>query len=243
MNPVKTSVNLVLIGQFNPDDFTPKKLSAGKVISQKAAEQASYLSLVPTQNIQFSLDWVEVLVVTNRLQIASLEAPHIRICDLALKALSDLSPNSLISQFGINVECHFDIGSSDARNALGVRLAPPLAWGSWGKAISDTINGDLKGTPEQGGVVHLQMRLPFQQNEISGWQDISIAPSKDVPSSFGVLMRSNHHFEYQGSDSKEVVLDQRGNTKSTTSLLRALSENFEKSIENAVTIFEEVLTL
>jgi hypothetical protein len=241
MNPVKTSVSLVLIGQFEPNNFIPKKLAEGKVISQKASELASYISLVPEQNIQFSLDWVEVLVVKNRFQVVSLEAPHIRICDLALKALCDLAPTSLVSQFGVNVECHFDMESVGARNQIGVRLAPPEAWGVWGKVISDTMSGQHQGTPLQGGVVHIQMRLPFQDNEVGGWHDISVLPSTEVKSGFGVLMRSNFHYQIANSDSQEA-LDKKSDNKSTSQLLSALANNFEKSIDNALSIFEEVLS-
>ena len=124
MNVTRTSVSIVLVGQFQPDNFLPGKLADGKVIPRKVADAATLVTLLPSQTTHFKIDWAELLVLTNRFQVVSLEAPHIRICDLILKAIGDLAPGSTVSEFGINVDCHYDLGTADARNELGRRLAP-----------------------------------------------------------------------------------------------------------------------
>ena len=243
MKLVKSTVNLVLLGSFNPDSFLPKKLAEGKVITSKMANSASLIALMPTQTVHFILEWAEILVLQDRLQITSLEAPHIRVCDFVLKVPQDLAINSTVSQFGINVVCHYDLESVDARNNFGKRIAPPDVWGAWGQKISESMSNYEKGTYLQGGVINVKFRKPFNHDGINGWLDISVTPSPEVPNNTGVLLQSNHHHQVLSIDpdadaDKIVVSD----TEQTSTLLKSLSDNYEKSIEDAFSIFKEALS-
>lgn len=242
MKAIKTSISLVLVGQFTPESFLPDKLAEGKVIARRTAESASFIALLPTQTVNFRFDWAELSVFQNRFQIISLEAPHIRICDFVLKALGDLAPNSIVSQFGINVNCHYDLGSVDARNNFGRRLAPPDVWGPWGQKLLVSMTGKDSGTPLQGGVINIQMRLPFAEDGLNGWRDVIVEPSLDIPNNTGVLLRSNQHHQLTSLDpNAEASEDQPSDSKTTLFLLTALSNRFEKSIEDAFSIFEGVI--
>lgn len=243
MNAAITRINIVLLGQFKPDNFLPNKLAEAKVISQKAAESASITMLIPKQSVQFKLDWFELDVLESRLTIHSSVAPYIRICDFVLKALGEMAPDSRVTQFGINVDCHYDLGSADARNSFGRRIAPPEPWGTWGKSMLDSMSGENKGTFLQGGMINLTMRQPFVESDgLTGWRDISVKASPEVSVKSGVMFSSNHHHQIKsiapdGSKTVEPTYD----AKTSTFLLDALYSRFEKSIDDAITIFGEVL--
>jgi len=193
--------------------------------------------------VQFGLGWAELLVTPNRFQISSLEAPHIRICDLVLKALGDLAPNSTVTQFGINVECHYDFGSNEARNVFGRRIAPPEVWGPWGQTLLESMTGKDSGTSLQGGVLNVHMRKPFAEDGLYGWRDVVVGPSLEIPKMTGVLIRTNHHHQLTNTDPDADKSEQPSpEGKSTSFLLTALSNRFEKSIEGALSIFEGVIT-
>lgn len=244
MSGVITSVSLVLVGQFDPDNFFPEKLAKGKVIGQKAADSASYIALMPTQTVHFKIGWAEIVVAQNRLQVISLEPPHIRICDFVLKALGELAPSSTISQFGINVDCHYDLGSVDARNNFGRRIAPPEMWGAWGHSLLESMTtGEHKGTYLQGGVVNVQMRQPFSEGGLNGWLNVAVGPSQDIPNHCGILFRSNHHHQVASIDpAADESAKQMSDGEATALLLAALSSGFDKSLDDAFSIFEGVIS-
>lgn len=243
MNAAITSVSIVINGRFKPENFLPEKLAEGKVITQKSAQSAVFIALLPAKTVQFRLDWAELMVLRNRLQITSIEAPHIRICDFVLKAIGDLAPDSSISQFGINVACHYDFESVDARNNFGRRIAPPEQWGAWGRELLASMTGEHRGTVLQGGVVNVQMKQPFVADEITGWRTVSIEPSPEIENNTGVLIQTNHHHQLASLDPEAEELDEKfSDDKATSLLLTALSSRFDKSIEDAFSIFEGVIT-
>lgn len=243
MDAAITNINIVLLGKFAPDSFLPRNLAEAKVISQKSAELATLVALVPRQTVHFKLNWSELEVTTSRIIIRSLEAPHIRISDFVLKALGEMAPDSTVTQFGINVDCHYDLGSVDARNELGRRIAPPEAWGTWGKSLMESMDGEVKGTPLQGGMKAIVMKLPFVNSKgLAGWRDITLTASTEVKGLGGVLFRSNHHhqlkpLDFDDSEEAEPAYD----SKTTALMLSALSSSFEKSIEDAISIFDGAL--
>lgn len=246
MEAAITKINLVLIGRFQPNKFMPNELAKAKVISQKTSELAQFVTLIPGQEVSYSFGWGVLEVSEERLVIHSLEAPHVRICDAVVKAIREVAPESVISRFGINVECHYDLGSADARNKLGVRLVPPEAWGSWGKEILQTMEGEFKGTPLQGGLMTVLMRNPFaHSNGLYGWRDITVAPSPEIKTEGGVWCRANHHHQLKGlvpEEGQAEIPEPVYDFTSTNLLLDVLVGEFEQSIEASTSVFDEVLS-
>lgn len=243
MNEFKSSISIVLIGKFKPDNFLPEKLADAGVVSKKIAETASYITLIPNQTIHLKFAWAELMVLQDRFQITSLVAPHIRICDFAQKALIDLAPDSTVSQFGINVTNHYDFGSIEAKNNFGKKLSPFDIWGTWGQEITGSFEDNRKGTTLQGGLTGIQIRLPFSNNMSNGWRAIIAAPSIEVPNNTGVLLQANHHHQISALSVGDDLTDKHiPATEHTTMLLDLLSSNFEASIQESISIFQAGLT-
>jgi len=236
-----TKVSIVLIGEFNPDNFLPKKLAESGVISKKSAESASIIALLPGQTTQVNLGWAELAALKTKLQVSCVEAPYIRICDLVMKALSDLSPRSTVSQFGINVEFNYDFGNFADRNDFGCRIAPPEAWGAWGQMLRASMTGEERGTSLQGGAISVHMRKPFVADEgVTGWLDVMV--TRSVEHRTGITISTNHHHQMLSLDPDvEEERKSLSDEETTSILLRALSSRFEKSIEEAISIFEGVI--
>jgi hypothetical protein len=237
------SVTIVLVGSFSPDDFTPDKLAQGKVLATKVAASASYITLIPSHHVQLKLAWGELSVSKDRFQISTTETPYIRACDFALKALGDFAPNASVFAFGINRDAHYDLGSVEARNNLGIRLAPPEAWGAWGKTLLEDMDRAQRGMSLQSaGLLYLQMRQYFRDEAISGWLDVSVTPSAVMPTT-GVLFRSNHHHQLSDSASESGDLIKAPSESDITNrLLENLSARFDNSITQVESILEGVIT-
>jgi hypothetical protein len=218
----------------------PDKLVEAKLLPRKAAEAVTYIALVPRLQSHFRFGWGELLVHKDRFQIVTSESPYIRICDFALKAMNDLAPDSVVTALGINRDGHYDLGSRTERNKLGTRLAPPEAWGPWGKKVRESMGGHTLETPMQGGVIHIQMRLPFKDDHATGWLDITVQPSVQIPNNTGVYFRANHHHQPTTITSDNESIDDK-DRENTTRLLARLSEGFENSITESESIFEGVI--
>lgn len=240
MKVASPSVSIVLLGKFRPDNFLPDKLAEAKLITRKVAESVSYITLFPGIQVNFRFAWGDLLVQQDRFQIVTTEAPYIRVCDFALKALSDLAPDATVTAFGINRDGHYDLGSVEARNKLGTRLAPPEAWGPWGAKLRKSMEGKTKGTPMQGGVVHVQMRLPLLDDGITGWLDVTAMPSVVIANARGAYFRANHHHQAAPRASEIQKVDEKP-SDITTRLLARLSDRFEQSIADSESIFKEVI--
>lgn len=229
MRPKSTTVSIVLLGVFPPDKFTPTALADANVIPRNDANAAILRTLLPGAAVQFDLVWGQILVANDRFQVVAREAPYVRGSDLVVKALREISSESRVTAFGINVESHFDLGSVTARDSIGCRLAPPEAWGKWGREILDSMK---QADAYHGGVVNIQMRKPFQEEEISGWMDVFAGPSSNVPGNTGIYLRSNHHHQ---------VRPDLGHKPEPLKLLDTLTERFDASVLEAENIFNGVL--
>ncbi len=229
-----------MLGAFNPDSFQPGALAEAKVVSRKDEKVATFRALIPGAAVHFQLFWGEVLVMTDRMQVTTTEAPYVRICDFVVKALSDLPTEPRVHAFGINLESHFDLGSVRARDAIGVKLAPTDGWGAWGREISTSMDGP----PElHGGMFRLQMRKPFTEGSISGWLAITVGPSARVANNTGVFFLTNHHHQFSGKppDSGEPEDSKLASAPDGRLLLNALAERFDSAISTAEKIFRDVM--
>lgn len=229
-----TNATIVLLGKFNPDDFRIERLSKERVISDSDTANGSYVALAGGSVTHFKIPWAEVLVTEDRIQVTTSEVPYVRICDFVEKAMREVARVPEVKAFGINYECHIDLGTMQARDALGTKLAPPQAWGKWGGQIGESMNGE----PElHGGMMLLRMRKPFRSDGVSGWLDIAVAPSSRIPGNRGVAFRTNHHHALNGDEGDAKANQADGGRI----LLGVLAKTFDSSIENAEAIIQETL--
>lgn len=236
IRPQSTTVTIVVTGSFVPDAFHPNALAQAGIIAKKDAKSASARALLSGLIIQFDLGWGELFVSTDRFQIGTVQAPYVRVCDFAVKALREIESPINLTAFGINVESHFDLGSVKARDAVGCRLAPPKAWGKWGAAVEQNMS---TVGPLHGGLVMMQMRQPFQGDHVAGFLDVVVGPSNKVGDNSGVYFRTNHHHGLSSSAQKPAATadaNSRG-----LKLLDDLIERFDGSVEAAENLFVDVL--
>ncbi len=235
-----TNATIVLLGSFPPDAFLPDSLADAKVVTQREAKLARLRVLIPGVTVQFGLPWAEMMVSRERFQIGTTDAPYVRASDFAIKALHDLPGDFVVTSFGINVESHFDLGSVQARDAFGRKLAPPQVWGAWGKVIEESM---AKEDRSHGGMMLLQMRKPFAEEKVAGWLDVNVGPSQRI-SNTGVFFRTNHHHEHallEGEEDEQEKARQR--SANPLALLDTLAERFDGSIALVENIFRDLLEM
>ena len=210
------------------------------MLSKKVAESISFVTLIPQRTVHFKLAWGELLVLPDRLQMITNEAPYVRICDFVVKAMTEVSAKSTVTAFGVNRENHYKFTNVDERNKLGTRLVPPSGWGKWGAAIQKSMENEKKGTPLQGGMTLVQLREPFRDDDVMGWLDVMAAPSTIVPN--GGMLRSNHHHQLPPAQADdEAGKDSLTGSELTSHLLNQLTVRFDSSFAKTDSVFKGIL--
>jgi len=228
-----SKTEVVLVGRFAPDEVHPTKLVETNTLTEVEAKLATFNGLLKGQLVDFALDWATVQAVTQRLVFTSSQAPYVRIADLALRVVREALKAPAVTMLGINREFQFRFASSDARDAFGTRLAPPEAWGDWGKEVRTELTPATMEANRHGGLISIQMRQAIPDDREAGWIDLTVASAVVAGSKLGVLIRANDH--YQCSDSADPpTLSKDGHEASRTErLLEALLTRFDKSVHRS----------
>lgn len=235
-----STVELAFVGRFVPMDLLPEKLLEVGAISDTEAKAVRFTSLLQGQIVDYQIeDWCAIQALEQRLIMRTSKVPYVRIADLALKGLREIMKAPVVTMFGINRDFHCIYPDSQSRDALGVRLAPPSAWGQWGKSIEDDMKLPLE-QGKHGGVMNITMRQQKPDDREFGYTDVYVTAVGPEPTS--VTLKVNDHYQ---SDAKwdEEHLDQKVRDDARTSrLLETFSRSFDDSIRRAEVIVQGIVS-
>jgi len=227
---------VVLVGSFQPDDAMPDRLVAAETISKSEAKAAKFKSLLRGQIVEIDLGWGTLQVVQQRAVVFTSKAPYVRAADLALRIARDASRPAVVTMFGINREFHYKFASQKARDELGLRLAPPSAWGVWGEAMYAEMMNDAPDATQHSGLMSMTMRKMHMSDREAGWLDITVSATGTSPEDAGVSVRANDHYQFStGHDPDSLSADDHFGSR-TVRLLDTLVNNFDESIKRSDSI-------
>lgn len=240
MQAESSAANIVAIGRFDPDAFRLIELGKSGALSAQDIAAAVVVAQLPKHLTHFTLPWGEVVVERERLQVSAKRAPLVCAADLVARMADHARDHFRIRAFGINYEAHYDLGSSKARDAFAIRLAPPDTWGEWGRAIKASMESEDPST--HGGLAVLTMRERFHADDILGWFDVTLTVSETIPNNRGVRLLTNHHHEQSPKVQPAAdVAEEKRAAQMTATLLAALETSFDDSIAKAERVIGELL--
>ena len=223
--PEISGVSVVLLGDFNPAIFTPAWFVLHGLLPEDVAESAE-LRVAHRQVTEFVAEWLRIQVTSERFFAETLQAPHVRLCDLVARIFKEYLHHTPIRAFGINHAVHFRVKSFAERDRIGRTLAPVKPWGDWG------LNLGLDG--ESGGMTSLKMSQVDPDGRPKGGQiNITVEPSVRIGKGrIGVYVRVNDHFAIE-------------NTKLGTAgrLMDLFVRNFDTSLKRSNGIIDHVMSL
>lgn len=236
MKPATTSVTVVFVGQFAPASLLLPSLVEHKAIGKIDAEQSSYEALLRDEIVDLKLPWGRLICLRDRLTLETSLAPYVRIIDLAAKCIREVAGGSLVTKVGINVTCQYGYTSMQDRDALGQRLVPLSAWGSWGEAVRSTLGSNSPKV--HGGLLRATVRQPREDPMLGGHFDLLVEAAGSKDGFFNVLFRSNDHFEpSEGSPQLEGF-----SARMISEMLTAAAEvRFDTSVKNSLSIIDSVV--
>ena len=189
LEPEINLTSIVIIGHFNPLIFRPEWFAKKGILTEKEAESAQ-IGVIHPDMVMFGIEpWLKFSVDPNKLSVSILQEPLIKGYDFIIGCLAN-SPESPISQMGINREMHFALETEKKWHALGDLLAPKKPWGEF--AIGS------KGK-RKGGLLSLSMQQKPRDDEFTGHIIARVSPSNSIKC--GVCCHINDHYDFAEGDS------------------------------------------
>jgi hypothetical protein len=234
---------VVLVGSFQPNDAMPEKLVEAETISRNEAKAVTFKSLLSGQIVDIDLGWGSLQVVPQRVVVITSKAPYVRAADLALRIARDGSRPAVVTMFGINREFHYKFASSKDRDAFGVRLAPPSAWGTWGDSLAAEMEDASLDPKQHSGLLSMTMRRMHMPNREGGWLDLSVTATGSSVEEAAVSVRANDHYQFDPDKDPETLSADSHAASRTLRLLDSLASNFDESIKRSDAIVAGFITI
>lgn len=225
IEPEISGVNVVLLGDFNPAIFTPAWFVLHGLLPEDVVETAE-LRIAHQQVTEFVAHWLRIQVTAERFFAETLQAPHIRLCDLVARTFKEYLHHTPIRAFGINRDVHFRVRSFAERDRIGRTLAPVEPWGAWGQRLR------LDG--EESGMKSLTMsRVNPDTRPTGGEINVTVEPSIRIGEGrTGVYVRVNDHYVIENT---ELGTAER--------LMELFEGNFDISLKRSHGIIDHVMSL
>ena len=230
IKPELDQATIVLVGRLNPAIFQPAWFALHGMLGQKEAER-SEIQLIQAGVSQFKVDQFELLVLSNRFSITSLDGHPEHIRDLVISCFGQNLPHTPVQFLGINRAVHFDTGSFEVRDRVGSRLAPKDAWGAWGKEIEAS---PLEPREARGGMISVVMQQSLRPDGHKGHVQAKVEPSVRVENSTGIFVDVNDHFDLRGAEQA---------VQGASSAVAVLEANWEASLQRSGTIIDQIMAL
>ena len=230
IKPQLDQATIVLVGRFNPAIFQPAWFALHEMLGQKEADGAE-VQLIQAGVSQFKVDQFELLVLSNRFSITSLDGHPEHIRDLVISCFGQYLTHTPVQFLGINRGVHFDTGSFEVRDKVGSRLAPKDGWGSWGEEIDAS---PLEPRDARGGMTSISMTQRQRPDGRKGHVQAKVEPSGRVENNTGIFVNVNDHFDLSGAG--QAVQD-------ASSAVAVLEANWEASLQRSGMIIDQVMAL
>lgn len=211
--PIIQGLSIVFVGDFNPKIFQPAWFSANNLIREKEAEDAKIEIVHPTI-VVFKLDWLNVQITSDQFLMLTTQEPYYEVLrDLVLGTFR-LLVHTPIRMMGININMHFQMGSTKEWHKFGNMLTPKEPW------------TDILKNPGMRSVI---MEGSVQRDKLKGYIRVKVEPSTEVPD--GVYFNINDHFEV--TDPKTVI--------GCEDIINILEQSFDESRKRAAGIIYSLL--
>lgn len=186
----KSNISVVFIGKFNPAIFQPLWFSSEGLIRESEGKEARIELIHPDATI-FSLDWIRIEVLRDKLIFRSLQDENEEIIADLIIGTFKLLRHSPIYKMGINKEVQFTAENDKAWHKIGDTLAPKDIW-------ENIVN--------KPGMNNLTMESQRSEDTYTGYIRTKIEP--DPKKRYGVLISVNDHYEIEMKENEIVNSDE-----------------------------------
>lgn len=216
-------IDVVLLGGFNPNIFSPAWLSAQSLIGENDAENATIEIIVPDISL-FHLPWCTVQVTRERFLIFTEQEAYFGILfDLVANIFKTLE-HTPIHTLGYNWGMHLKCDSEEEYHNFGHYLVPQNPW---------------RGIFDDSALLKLEMtEKKLSHPSLNGKMQIRVESSEKTKP--GIFINTNHHYtisEKQALTGCREILDIFENNweptrKKTVDMVSKLIDNYLEDQKN-----------
>lgn len=205
-----TSLNIVLIGQFNPVIIQPFWLSSKQLIKEEEATTAT-VEIIHSELVKFRIgDWLGMQITRDRFELHTTLEPYFEpLRDLTL-GIFDILKETPLTAIGLNHILHYSLNDEKLYHLLGDKLAPLNNWDG------------LLNKPE---ILSLEVVQRGKENMPDGSVRIRIQPSDTLKQAYSFMININDHYSLKDIKSLNKLLNDNW------SLSFKLASNAEGTIE------------
>jgi hypothetical protein len=207
--------NIVIRGAFNPAIFHPSWLATQGLIRSQEADAAE-IEIVHPQVAQFSAEWLRMVVMMDRFQVATTQEPYYEPLRDLVVGIFDLLRHTPLKVVGINRDFHYELQSESAWHGVGHQLAPKEHW------LAVLSGPRMKSLTMQGK----------RPDDFKGYILVKVEPSVRVD--FGVYVSINDHYELPSASESPASAEEA---------IKILSEQWMDSMQRGLQIAERIVSL
>lgn len=220
-DPISETLNIVLLGAFNPAIFHPEWFVRHKLIGESELSRAE-VNVISKDISEFTIGSVGVFCTDNRLIISIKRMADAPILQDIVLGILNLLPHTPVTAVGFNNEATYRVSSLEHWHRIGHTLVPkdPI----WNKLCKNP------GMQLVSILSALDWTLPLAEN-------LSVQPlAQNNANHPGILLKANLHFNLPAADAESP--------SSADWTIRFISEQWDfasrRARSMADTLFQEI---
>jgi hypothetical protein len=179
-------IDVVLLGNFNPQIFSPAWFAAHELIGEQESEAAE-LEIIHSDVTIFTLPWCRLQVTRERFSIMTEQEAYFGVLYDLVAATFKLLEHTPVFAFGYNWESHFKCDSEKEWHNFGYYLVPNEPW---------------KDIFKDSGMIRVEVVEKISpEDPLEGALRIRVEPSNRIKP--GIYFNINDH--YRVVDEKKVI--------------------------------------
>lgn len=184
------SLDIVILGSFNPVIITPYWLATKNLIRETEADIAT-VEIIHPDVTRYDIDWLSVEITNNRAVFRSRRESHFLVLRDLIVSIFNVLRETPLRAFGINHLSHYSLRDSKEYENFGYWLSPVQQF------------SDILYKPRLQSILFTESK---NDNKKEGLIRLTISPSNIIKDGKSVLFNCNHHFENNdGTDAKQLM--------------------------------------
>lgn len=189
--PEHDTVNIVLVGSFNPRIYQPAWLASQGLIPKSESVNAN-IQLISNDVCIYDVGWFRLEVLNDRWSLSSVSTPVFEVLrDLAVGVFERL-PDEGVSRMGLNAVGHFPLADHKMYNEVGNDMAPKAKY--WDPIL------------RAPGMLSLTVRGE-RPDGYTGSVNVKVEPSSKLSDGIFIEVNDDYIIDLEGHTSSKAALE------------------------------------
>jgi len=177
------SLDIIILGNFNPSIFQPYWFSLKKLIREEESEKA-VINVIHSSLVKFDLDWCSFTITEDRFQASTTDEVNFDLVKDLIVSIFNILCETPLTALGVNYTYNFSLENENNYIKFGEWLSNLSFW---------------QQIDSQYRLLTLETTKPKKENGELGSQRIKITPTNIPRLKFGVSIDFNEHIQFKNN--------------------------------------------